>query len=101
LGTAVTGSDTSSNALFGMLQVTTAHLAGLSDILLGAANTSGGVCGKAISPQNLSIAAVAVGLAGREGDLFRQVFGWTVFMIAVLGLLVYLQSTPVLSWMVP
>jgi lactate permease len=42
-----------------------------------------------------------VGLAGREGDLFRQVFGWTVFMIAVLSLLVYLQSTPVLSWMVP
>jgi lactate permease len=100
LGTAVTGSDTSSNALFGMLQVTTAHHAGLSDILLGAANTSGGVCGKAVSPQNLSIAAVAVGLAGREGDLFRQVFGWTVFMIAVLSLLVYLQSTPVLSWMV-
>jgi len=84
-----------------MLQVTTAHHAGLSDILLGAANTSGGVCGKAVSPQNLSIAAVAVGLAGREGDLFRQVFGWTLFMISVLSLLVYLQSTPVLSWMVP
>jgi lactate permease len=101
LGTAVTGSDTSTNALFGMLQVTTAHHAGLSDVLLAAANTSGGVCGKAISPQNLSIAAVAVGLAGREGDLFRQVFGWTVFMIAILSLLVFLQSTPVLSWMVP
>jgi lactate permease len=101
LGTAVTGSDTSSDALFGMLQVTTAHHAGLSDILLGAANASGGVCGKAVSPQNLSIAAVAVGLAGREGDLFRQVFGWTVFMIAILSLLVYLQSTPILSWMVP
>lgn len=101
LGTAVTGSDTSTNALFGMLQVTTAHHAGLSDILLAAANNSGGVCGKAISPQNLSIAAVAVGLAGREGDLFRQVFGWTVLMILVLSLLVYLQSTSVLSWMVP
>jgi lactate permease len=101
LGTAVTGSDTSTNALFGMLQVTTAHRVGLSDILLGAANNSGGVCGKAISPQNLSIAAVAVGLPGSEGDLFRQVFGWTVFMIAVMSLLVYLQSTSVLSWMVP
>jgi len=101
LGTAVTGSDTSANALFGMLQVTTAQHAGLSDILLAAANTSGGVCGKAISPQNLSIAAVAVGLVGREGDLFRQVFGWTVFMIGLLSLLVYLQSTPVLAWMVP
>jgi lactate permease len=101
LGTAVTGSDTSTNALFGMLQVTTARQAGLSDILLAAANNSGGVCGKAISPQNLSIAAVAVGLAGREGDLFRAVFGWTVLMITVLCLLVYLQSTPVLAWMVP
>jgi len=101
LGTAVTGSDTSTNALFGMLQVTTAHHAGLSDILLSAANNSGGVCGKAISPQNLSIAAVAVGVAGREGDLFRQVFGWTVLMIVVMSLLVYLQSTSALSWMVP
>ena len=101
LGTAVTGSDTSSDALFGMLQVTTARHAGLSEILLAAANTSGGVCGKAISPQNLSIAAVAVGLTGREGDLFRRVFGWTVLMIAFLSLLVFLQSTWILSWMVP
>ena len=101
LGAAVTGSDTSSNALFGMLQVTTARHAGLSEILLAAANTTGGVCGKAISPQNLSIAAVAVGMTGREGDLFRQVFGWTVLLIALLSLLVFLQSTPLLSWMVP
>ncbi len=101
LGSAVTGSDTSSNALFGMLQVTTARHAGLPEILLAAANTSGGVVGKAISPQNLSIAAVAVGLPGREGYLFRQVFGWTVLLIAILSLLVFLQSTAVLSWMVP
>jgi lactate permease len=101
LGTAVTGSDTSSDALFGMLQVTTAHHAGLSEILLAAANTSGGVCGKAISPQNLSLAAVGVGLTGREGDLFRHVFGWSVLMIAFLCALVFLQSTSVLSWMVP
>jgi lactate permease len=101
LGSAVTGSDTSSNALFGMLQVTTARHAGLSEILLAAGNTSGGVCGKAISPQNLSIAAVAVGLTGREGDLFRKVFGWSILMIAFLSLLVFLQSTSLLSWMVP
>jgi lactate permease len=101
LGAAVTGSDTSTNALFGMLQVTTAHHAGLSDILLAAANNSGGVCGKAISPQNLSIATVAVGMSGREGDLFRQVFGWTILMILIMSMLVYLQSTSVLSWMVP
>jgi lactate permease len=101
LGSAVTGSDTSSNALFGMLQVTTARHAGLPEILLAAANTSGGVVGKAISPQNLSIAAVAVGLTGREGYLFRQVFAWTVLLIAILSLLVFLQSTVVLSWMIP
>src|SRR5580698_11421913 len=73
----------------------------LSDILLTAANTSGGVVGKAISPQNLAVGAVAVGMMGREGLLFRRVAGWTVLMIAALSLLVYLQSTPVLGWMVP
>jgi lactate permease len=99
LGTAVTGSDTSSNALFGMLQVTTARHSGLPEVLLAAANTSGGVCGKTISPQNLSVAAVAVGLAGREGELFRRVVGWSVLMIAFLCILVFLQSIPVLSWM--
>jgi lactate permease len=99
--TALTGSDTSANALFGMLQLTTAHHTGLSEILLTAANTSGGVVGKAISPQNLAVGAVAVGMMGKEGVLFRRVAGWTVLMIAALSLLVYLQSTPVLGWMVP
>ncbi len=100
-GTALTGSDTSTNALFGLLQVTTARATGLSDVLLAAANSSGGVIGKAVSPQNLAIAAVAVGMSGREGDLFRRVAGWTALMLAVLSLLVFLQSTPVLSWMLP
>jgi lactate permease len=99
--TALTGSDTSANALFGMLQLTTAHRTGLSEILLTAANTSGGVVGKAISPQNLAVGAVAVGMIGREGLLFRRVAGWTVLMIAALSLLVWLQSTPALGWMVP
>ncbi|NDQ55546.1 MAG: L-lactate permease [Acidipila sp.] len=101
IGTALTGSDTSSNALFGVLQVAAARAAHLSEILLAAANSAGGVCGKAISPQNLAIAAVAVGVEGHEGDLFRKVIGWTLLMIAALSLLVYLQSTSVLSWMVP
>jgi len=100
-GTALTGSDTSTNALFGLLQVTTARAIGLPDVLLAAANSSGGVIGKAVSPQNLAIAAVAVGMSGREGDLFRRVVGWTALMLAVLSLLVFLQSTPVLSWMLP
>lgn len=98
---ALTGSDTSANALFGMLQLTTAHHTGLADILLAAANTSGGVVGKAISPQNLAVGAVAVNMVGREGVLFRRVAGWTVLMIAALSLLVLSQSMPLLGWMVP
>ena len=100
LGVAVTGSDTSSNSLFGALQVTAATQAHLSPTLLAAANSSGGVLGKMISPQNLAIAAGAVGLQGREGDIFRRVFVWSIAFLAFMCLLVYLQSTPVLSWMV-
>jgi lactate permease len=100
LGVAVTGSDTSSNALFGALQVTAANDAGLSPTLMAAANSSGGVLGKMISPQNLAIGAAAVGLAGKEGDLFRKVLGWSLLLILVMCVLVYLQSTPVLEWMV-
>ncbi|WP_070105675.1 L-lactate permease [Burkholderia plantarii] len=99
--TALTGSDTSANALFGMLQLTTAHHTGLPAILLAAANTAGGVVGKAISPQNLAVGAVAVGMIGREGQLFRRVAGWTLLMIAALSLLVWAQSTPLLGWMLP
>jgi lactate permease len=100
LGTAVTGSDTSSNSLFGGLQVTAAAQAHLSPTLLAAANSAGGVLGKMISPQNLAIAAGAVGLQGREGDIFRRVIGWSIVFLAFMCLLVYLQSTSVLSWMV-
>jgi lactate permease len=100
LGVAVTGSDTSSNALFGALQVTAAKDANLSSTLLAAANSSGGVLGKMISPQNLAIGAAAVGLAGREGDLFRRVLGWSLVLILVMCVLVYLQSKGILDWMV-
>jgi lactate permease len=101
LGVAVTGSDTSSNSLFGALQVTAANKAGLDPLLMAAANSSGGVLGKMISPQNLAIAAAAVGIAGREGDLFRRVLGWSLLLLAIMVLIVVLQATPVLSWMVP
>ena len=100
LGVAVTGSDTSSNALFGALQVTAAEDAGISPTLLAAANSSGGVLGKMISPQNLAIGAAAVGLAGQEGDLFRKVLGWSLVLVLAMCVLVYLQSTAVLDWMV-
>ncbi|EEP75069.1 L-lactate permease [Micromonospora sp. ATCC 39149] len=101
LGVALTGSDTSSNSLFGALQVAAAQRAGLDPVLLAAANASGGTLGKMISLQNLTIAAAAVGLTGREGDLFRRMFGWSVLLLALMCLLVGLQATPLLSWMVP
>jgi lactate permease len=100
LGTAVTGSDTSSNSLFGVLQVSAAKEAGLDPTLLASANSSGGVLGKMVSPQNLAIGAAAVGLGGQEGDLFRRVIGWSLLLLLVMCVLVYLQSTAVLSWMV-
>lgn len=101
LGVAVTGSDTSANSLFGALQVTAANQAGLSEVLMAASNSSGGVLGKMISPQNLAIAAAAVGLDGREGDIFRRVVLWSLGFLILLCALSALQASPVLSWMVP
>ncbi|WP_016908002.1 L-lactate permease [Streptomyces xiaopingdaonensis] len=92
LGTAVTGSDTSANALFATLQQTAAGRAGLDPTLLVAANTSGGVVGKMISPQNLTIAATAVGLLGRESELFRKAIGWSLVLLLALCTLVFLQA---------
>jgi lactate permease len=100
LGVAVTGSDTSSNSLFGALQVQAAQEAGLNPTLLAAANSSGGVLGKMISPQNLAIGAAAVGLAGQEGELFRTVLKWSIVLVFIMCVLVLLQSTAILSWMV-
>jgi lactate permease len=100
LGVAVTGSDTSSNSLFGTLQVAAAQKAGYSPTLLAAANSSGGVLGKMISPQNLAIGAAAVGMGGQEGVLFRKVVGWSVVLILAMCVIIYLQSTGILDWMV-
>jgi lactate permease len=101
IGVAVTGSDTSSNSLFGALQVQAAAKAGLDPVLMASANSSGGVLGKMVSPQNLAIAAAAVGMSGREGELFRKVIGWSLLMLLLMCIIVGLQSTPVLDWMVP
>jgi lactate permease len=100
LGVAVTGSDTSSNSLFGTLQVAAAQKAGYSPTLLAAANSSGGVLGKMISPQNLAIGAAAVGMGGQEGVLFRKVVGWSILLILIMCVIIYLQSTGILDWMV-
>jgi lactate permease len=99
-GTAVTGSDTSTNSLFGALQVAAAHKASLSPTLMAAANSSGGVLAKMVSPQNLAIGAAAVGLAGKEGDLFRQVILYSIGFVLLMSGLVLLQSGA-LSFMVP
>jgi lactate permease len=101
LGTAVTGSDTSSNSLFGLLQVTAAKKASIDPLLLAASNSSGGVVAKMISPQNLAIGAAAVGMAGQEGELFRKVIGWSLLLLLFLCVLALLQSVGALSWMVP
>jgi lactate permease len=100
LGTAVTGSDTSSNSLFGVLQVTAAKNAHLSPTLMAASNSSGGVMAKMISPQNLAIGCAAAGMAGKEGYVFRKVIGWSLLMILLMCLLAYFQSKGVLGWMV-
>jgi lactate permease len=100
-GTAVTGSDTSSNALFASLQMAAGKSAAIDPTLLVSANSSGGVLGKMISPQNLSIASVAVNREGEEGRLFRSAIRYSAVLVLSLGLLVYLQSTPVLGWMLP
>ncbi|CAM1654789.1 lactate permease LctP family transporter [Bartonella apihabitans] len=100
LGVFVTGSDTSSNALFGALQATTAHQIGVSDVLLVAVNSTGGVTGKMISPQSIAIACAAVGLVGKESDLFRYTVKYSLGLCAIAGIMTTLQGY-VLSWMIP
>jgi len=100
IGVFLTGSDTSSNTLFGPLQATTAKLSGLDPVLMGATNSSGGVMGKMISPQNLSVGAAGVGAVGREGEIFAKVFMHSLILTALMGLLALLQAY-VVPWMVP
>jgi lactate permease len=100
LGVALTGSDTSSNALFANLQKTTATQLGLSPVLAVGANSSGGVLGKMISPQNLAVGTSSTGLQGKEGDLFRLVLPWSIALTVVMAIIVMLQAY-VFPWMVP
>ncbi|WP_336334570.1 lactate permease LctP family transporter [Pseudomonas putida] len=92
LGVFLTGSDTSSNALFGSLQATTAHQIGVNDTLLVAANTSGGVTGKMISPQSIAVACAATGLVGKESDLFRFTVKHSLFFATIVGLITLVQA---------
>ncbi len=99
LGVALTGSDTSSNVLFGSLQKITATQLGLSPILMGAANSSGGVMGKMIDAQSIVVASTATRWYGHEGDILRYVFFHSVVLAALVGVLVLLQAY-VFTWMV-
>ncbi|WP_139488228.1 lactate permease LctP family transporter [Brevibacillus dissolubilis] len=100
LGVFLTGSDTSSNALFSNLQQITANHIGVNDGLLVAANSTGGVTGKMISPQSIAVACAAVGLAGKESDLFRFTVKHSIFFLVMVGIITYLQAY-VLTWMLP
>ena len=100
LGVFLTGSDTSSNALFCSLQANTAHQIGVSDTLLVAANTTGGVTGKMISPQSMAVACAAVGLVGKESDLFRFTLKHSLMFAAIVGIITTLQAY-VFTWMIP
>ena len=106
IGTAVTGSDTSANALFSKLQVSAAEnlqhagVSGATPELMLAANTTGGVVGKMISPQSLAIAATSVDMEGKESEILKAVVPWSFAMLVVVCLLVFLQ-TNILSFLVP
>ena len=100
IGVFLTGSDTSANALFGALQATTANQLGLPPVLTVAANTTGGVTGKMISPQSIAIACAAVGLAGKESDLFRFTVKHSLVFAAIIGIICTLQAY-VFPWMIP
>lgn len=100
LGVALTGSDTSSNALFGGLQRITAEQLGLNPLLIVGSNSTGGVMGKMIDAQSIVVAAVATGQTGQEGRILRFVFLHSLALAGLIGLLTLAQAY-VIPWMIP
>ena len=96
----LSGSDTSGNALFGNLQVVAANQLNLNPILMAATNSSGGVMGKMISPQNISTGVATTELKGKEGVVFAKTFKHSLILTIVLGIIVWLQQN-YLQWMIP
>jgi len=92
LGVFLTGSDTSANALFGQLQNVSAQQLGINPLLTIAANSSGGVMGKMISPQSIAVAAAATGLVGREAELFRFTLKHSLFLLLLVCIMSYIQA---------
>jgi lactate permease len=100
IGVFLTGSDTSSNVLFGGLQKTAAEQLGINPLLTAAANTSGGVMGKMISPQSLAVACAATGMVGSEGSLFRFTLRHSLLLLLLICVITYLQAYCV-CWVAP
>lgn len=100
IGVFLTGSDTSSNLLFGTLQQLTAQQLGIDEVLFLAANSVGGVVGKMISPQSIAIACAAVGLAGRESELFRFTVKYSILLVIGIGLFTYAIAF-YMQWLIP
>lgn len=100
LGVFLSGSDTSANALFGPMQTVTAQNLGIEPALAGATNSSGGVMGKMISPQNLSVGASAIGQVGRESDIFRMTIRWSIMLTVAMGILAMIQAY-LIPWIIP
>jgi lactate permease len=100
LGVALTGSDTSSNVLFGSLQKITAQQLGFNPVLIVTANSTGGVMGKMIDAQSIVVATASTGQVGQEGRILRFVFWHSVALVIIMGVIVMLQAY-VFTWMVP
>jgi lactate permease len=92
LGVALSGTDAGANALFGSLQVIAANKLGLSPILMGAANSAGGVMGKMIAAQSLVIGCAVTGQEGQEGELFRAVLKHSIGLLLIVGVIVLLYA---------
>lgn len=100
LGVFMTGSDTSTNALFGKLQAVTAHQLGINPLVTVNANTCGGVTGKMISPQSISVATAATNMVGKEYEIFRFNLKHSLILCTVVGIICMLQAY-VFTWIVP
>jgi lactate permease len=100
LGVALTGSDTSSNVLFGSLQKITAQQLGFNPVLVCTANSTGGVMGKMIDAQSIVVSTASTGQTGQEGRILRFVFWHSVALAAIMGVIVMLQAY-VFRWMIP
>lgn len=96
----LSGSDTSGNALFGNLQVVAPKQLGLNPVLIAATNSSGGVLGKIISPQNIATGCSVTGMTGQEGKVFARVFKHSVFLTLVLGILTTAEQY-LFPWIIP